>query len=81
MGRVLDLIYNTCKDIVANVSLVHDNSFMLHLFDELCEELPEFDAYLKNEFENKKTAEPSKTKAVPLKKLIKELFHPVDKDN
>jgi hypothetical protein len=38
---------------------------------------------LKNEFENKKTdyVEPSKTKAVPLKNLIKELFRSVNKDN
>ena len=37
----------------------------------------------KKELKNKKTdyVESSKTKAVPLMKLIKELFHPMDEDN
>ena len=83
MGQALGLIYNAYNDIVAEVSLVQDTSFMLHIFDKLCKEIPESDAYLKNEFENKKTdyVELSKTKAVPLKKLTKELVHPVNKDN
>ena len=83
MCRAIDLIYNACKDIVTKMSLVHDKYGMLHNFDKLCKELPEFDVYLKNKFENKKTGyvEPFKTKAIPLKNLIRELFHPVDKDN
>ena len=83
MGRAADLTHGACKDIVDDVSLIHDESFMLHIFDDLRSELPEFDAYLKYEFENKKTeyVEASSTKAVPLKELIKEIFHPVDEDN
>ena len=36
-----------------DASLVHDESFMVRIFDEICEELPEFDEYLTREFENK----------------------------
>ena len=83
MGRAVDLIHGACKEIVDDVSLIHDESFMLHIFDNLRSELPEFDAYLKYEFENKKTeyVEASSTMAVPLKELIKEIFRPVDEDN
>jgi len=83
MVRALSLIYEACKDIIAKVSVVHNKSFMLHIFDELRDELPEFDAYLTREFENKTSqqVEPSNTKVVPLKMLVKELFHPTDEDN
>ena len=46
MGRAIDLIYHDCKDIVHEPSLIHDESFMLHIFDDLLEELPEFEAHL-----------------------------------
>lgn len=83
MGRAVDLIHGACNEIVGDVSLIHDESFMLHIFDDLRSELPEFDAYLKHEFENKKTecVKASSTKAIPLKELIKEIFCPVDEDN
>ena len=54
MGRAIDLVYDACKDIVAKVSLIHDKSFMLYIFDELCKELLEFNLCLKNEFKNKR---------------------------
>ena len=83
MGRAIDLIHCACKEIVDDVSLIHDESFMLHIFDELLEELPEFKAYLEYEFKDKKLeyVEASQTKAVPLRELIKELFAPTDPDN
>ena len=48
--------------------LMHDKPFMLRIFDELRKELPEFDAYLTRDFENKTM-------------IVKELFHPTDEDN
>ena len=53
MGRAIDFIHSACEEIVDDVSLIHDESFMFHIFDELREELPEFDEYLTREFENK----------------------------
>ena len=56
---------------------------MLHIFDELRDELPEFKAFLEYEFDNKKSAyvEESNEKAVPLKEIFKELFSPENLDN
>ena len=83
MGRAMDLIYDACQDILADNSLIYDEAFMLHIFDELAEEIPEFKAHLEYEFENKTTEfiEVSESKPVPYKELIKELFSPTDADN
>ena len=55
MGRAVDLIHSACKDIVNDVTLIHDKSYMLHIFDEFLVELPKFKAYLEYEFESKKS--------------------------
>ena len=83
MGRAVDMIQSACKDIIDNVTLIQNDLYMLHIFDELCDELPEFKAFLEYEFENKKSAyvEESKEKAVPLKELVKELLSPENIDN
>ena len=56
---------------------------MLQIFNDLLEELPEFEAHLGYELKNKKSefVEASQTKAVPLKELIKELLSPTNLDN
>ena len=56
---------------------------MSFIFDDLLEELPKFEAHLEYEFKNNKSefVEAFQTKAVPLKKLIKELFSPTNLDN
>ena len=54
MGHAVDLIHGACKEIVGDVSLIHNESCMLYIFDNLRSELPEFDAYLKYEFEKQK---------------------------
>ena len=79
MGHAIDLIYSACKDIVADVTLIHDKLFMLHIFDEFLVELPEFNAFMEYELKNKMSefVVASQTKAVPLKELIKELFLPI----
>ena len=83
MGQAVDLIYHACGDIVHELLLIHDESFMLHILDDLLEELPDFEAHLDYEFKNKKSEfiETLQTKAVPLKELIKELFLPTKLDN
>ena len=83
MGRAIDLIYHACKEIIQDPSLIHEELFMLHIFNDLLEELPEFEAHLEYEFKNKKSefVEALQTKAVPLKEIIKELFSPTNLDN
>ena len=56
---------------------------MWHIFDDLIEDLPEFEAHLEYEFKNERSefVETSQTKAVPLKELFKELFSPNNLDN
>ena len=75
MGRAVGMIHSAFKDTIDNVTLIHNDLYMLHIFDELRDELPEFKAFLEYEFENKKSAyvEESKDKAV--------LFSPENLDN
>ena len=37
LGRAIDLIYHACEEIVHKLSLIHDESLMLHIFDDLLE--------------------------------------------
>ena len=83
MGRAIYLIYHACEDMFHEPSLIHDELFMLHIFNHLLEDLPEFEAHMEYELKNKKSefVESSQTKAVPLKKLIKKLLSPTNLDN
>ena len=83
MGHAVDMIHSVCKYIIDNVTLIHNDLYMLHIFDELRDELPEFKALLEYEFQNKKSAyvEESKENAVPLKEIVKELLSPENLDN
>ena len=40
MGCAVDMIHSACKDIIDNVTLIHDDLYMLHIFDKLRDELP-----------------------------------------
>ena len=83
MGRVCDILHNACITLLDDIKLFHDESYMMHLFDEIADELPEFKEYLKYQFQDKKTEfiKTSNTKSVPYKMLLNELFHPKDQDN
>ena len=83
MGRVVDILHDACTHLLEDIKLFHDESYMMHIFDEIADELPEFRAFLKYEFEDKKTEyiKKSNSKSVPYKMLLKELFHPSDQDN
>ena len=83
MGRAIDIIHSACKDILEDMSLIHDELYMMHIFDGITVEIKEFKDYLTSEFETKTSyyVKKSKSKAVPLKMLIKELFSPRDRDN
>ena len=84
MGRAIDIIHTACKDIIEDTGLIHDESFMMHIFDQLRQELPEFDEYLDYMFETKSldnVQSNAEQKQVINKRLIKELFAPSDRDN
>ena len=53
MGRAVDMVNSACKYIIENFTLIHNDLYMLHIFDELRDELPEFKAFLEYEFEKK----------------------------
>jgi hypothetical protein len=83
MGHVVDILHDACSHLREDIELYHDESYMMHIFDEIADELPEFRDFLKYQFEDKKTEfiKSSNTKSVPYKMLLKELFHPADQDN
>ena len=76
-------IYDACIDILDDITLIHNKTFMMHIFDDLCKELPDFDTHLTIEFmiRQSHSVKKTKTKAVPLKMLIKELFTLADPNN
>ena len=83
LGWVLDKLKLDLEAIVEDPQLIHDEEFMMGMMDEWAEELPPFKEYLTRQFEKKKTSyfASTRAKAVPLKELRKELFHPSDEDN
>ena len=83
MGRAMDIIHRVCDELLDDIKLIHDKSYMMNIFSEIAAEIPEFQEHLTYEFVRKKThfVEKSQTKAVPLKMLVEELFFPQDADN
>ena len=83
MGRVFDIMHTAFNDILDDLDLIHNKQFMMGMFEELAEELPEFKDYLTHQFENKQSEFIAKsgTKSTTWKMLIEELFSPQDEDN
>ena len=83
MGRAVDILHTACGELIDDIKKIHDENFMMNVFDEIASELPEFKEFLQYEFEKKKTEfiASSSTKSVPYSKLIDELFSPKDDDN
>lgn len=83
MGRAVDILHTACGELLDDIKLIHDKTFMMNLFDDIADEIPEFKKFLDFEFENKMTefVETSQTKSIPYSKLIDELFSPKDDDN
>ena len=83
MGRVVDILHTTCGHLLDDIKKIHDKTFMMNLFDNIAEEIPEFKEFLTYEFEKKQTEfiASSKTQSIPYSRLIDELFNPQDDDN
>ena len=76
------ILHTDCNDLIDEPRLIHDKSFMMHIYDPIMDDLPEFKDYMDYHCEDWTShyAASSKTMEVPLKKLIKELFTPTDRD-
>ena len=72
IGRVFDILHTALKNILDDITLIHDKSTMMFIFQDIVEELPEFKAFLVYEFQNNKIelVVKSQTKAFTLKKLV-----------
>ena len=84
MRKVLDNIKDDLNMIVDQPELILDGSFMMRMMDPWAEEFPPFQEYLDQKLKQQKTNyfnSTSKTKAVPLKELRKEVLYPTDQDN
>ena len=83
MGRAVDILHTACGQLLDDIKLIHDKKFMMDMFDELAEEIPEFKEFLDHEFKIKKTEfiKSSQTKSISYSMLIEELFSPKDDDN
>ena len=83
MGRAVDILHTACGQLLDDIKMIHDKKFMMSLFDDIANEIPEFKEFLTYKFEEKMTEfiASSQTKSIPYSKLIDELFAPQDDDN
>ena len=67
MGRAIDILHTACGQLLDDIRLYHDESFMMPLFDELADELPKLKKFLTYQFKKKQTEfiQSSQTKSVP----------------
>ena len=82
LGRMLDKLKDDLEQIIAMPELIHDETYMMGMMDEFRHQLPDFDAYVTEQFEQRQTCLfNSSTKVQKLKELCRELFRPSDQDN
>jgi hypothetical protein len=84
IGRALDMLHTTYRQLLNDIWSIHKETFMMHLFDDLSAELLPFKEFLKYKLHDQMTyfITASKNKSVqPYRTLIKELFSPTDRTN
>ena len=42
----MDILHTAQNNLIDDPRLIHDNSFMMHIYDPLMDELPEFKDYM-----------------------------------
>ena len=50
IGRVFDILHTALNNILDDITLIHDKSTMMFIFQDIDEELPDFKAFLVYEF-------------------------------
>ena len=53
MGRVVDILHIACGELKDDIKLIHDQTYMMNIFDKIAEEIPEFQDFLTNQFKHK----------------------------
>jgi hypothetical protein len=85
MGRVIDLVYDAFVALQADGSLIINYDFMMGIFSDLQQELPEFNTYMTWYFEEKECnsiGSSSKAQRVlSVDKGTEMLFYPTEKHN
>ena len=84
MGRALDTLHKTMKEISDKPSLILDEDYMMNIFKEYIDELPPFKEYWNFMFNKKQmavVARKSGAKVLPLAKLRDECFSPKNSTN
>jgi len=47
LGRAADILHTACGQPLNDIKLIHDKKFMMNMFDDISNELPEFKEFLK----------------------------------
>ena len=83
MDRSIDILNNACNDLIDEPRLINEKSFMMHIYEPIMDKQPELNNYIDYQCEDQTSyyAVSSKTKEVPLNKLVKEIFTPTKSDN
>ena len=55
IGRVFDIFHTLLNNILYDITLIHDKSTMMFIFQDIIEEIPEFKSFLVYKFQNKTT--------------------------
>ena len=54
-GCVFESFHTALNNILDDITLIHDKSTMMLIFQKMVDDIPEFKAFLVYEFQNKKT--------------------------
>ena len=83
MGQVIDILDGKLNEIVEMPSLFIDHDFMLGMFNESLERIPDFKEYLTYMFEEKvsPTIDKKEKEIITLDKLVAEVFYPERDEN
>ena len=84
MGRALDTLHATMKEIIEKPSLILEEDYMMNIFKEYIDELTPFKEYWDFMFNKKQmavVARKSGAKVLPLAKLRDECFSPKNSTN
>ena len=83
MGLVVDVLYAKCMDLKEDPTKIIDESFMMGLFDEITDNIPDYQDFNKYIYKDKKLLFIARigSKVVPFRLLRDKLFDPKDEDN
>ena len=54
IGRAAGILHKACDQLLDDIKLIHDKKFVMNIFDDIANEIPEFKEFLEYEFKNKR---------------------------